>query len=123
MIPDHDLEALQSFNSHGHITLSAYLRLDTPKYRDSAPSEFKNQMRTRLEECNPNPECREALKEDQEIVDLYLRTNGHRHHAGLAIFSCAAAFFWRAYPLSMPIPTQITVGPEFNLEPLLRVAA
>jgi hypothetical protein len=123
LIPDRDLKTLQSFNSHGRITLSAYLRLDTPKYRDSALREFKSQMISRLEECKPNPECREALKEDQEIVDLYLRTNGHRQHAGLAIFSCAAELFWRAYPLSIPIPTQITVGPKFNLEPLLRAVA
>jgi hypothetical protein len=28
--------------------------------------------------------------------------------------------FWRAYPLSTPIPTQVTVGPGFNIEPLTR---
>ncbi len=118
MIPDSDLEVLQSFDGHGSITLSAYLRLDTPQHRESAYNEFIQQMQVRLAECGSSPECREALKEDMEIVDLYLRTNGNRGQVGLAIFSCAAEFFWRVYPLAVPLPTQVSVGPRFNLEPL-----
>jgi hypothetical protein len=120
LIPDSDLAALQSFDSHGCITVSVYLQLDTPKRRDSAYDEFLQQMQLCLAECDPQPECRQAIKEDMEIVGLYLRTNGHRHHAGLAIFSCAAELFWRAYPLSVPVPNQVAVGPKFNIEPLLR---
>ena len=56
-----------------------------------------------------------------EIVGLYLKTNGHRYPPGLAIFSCAAELFWRAYPLPVAVPTQVTVGPKFDLEPLLRI--
>jgi hypothetical protein len=118
LIPDRDLAALQSFDSHGNITLSAYLRLDTPDRRRSAYDDFARKMRVHLDECGSRPECREAIKEDMEIVNLYLKTNGHRHYSGLAIFSCAAAFFWRAYPLESPIPTHVTVGPSFDLEPL-----
>ncbi len=120
MIPDNDLEMLQSFKSHGGITLSAYLCLDTPHRRASAYDEFRQQVQVRLNECGPQPDCREAIKEDMEIVKLYLQTNGHRRHAGLAIFSCAAELFWRAYPLLVPVPTEITVGPGFNVEPLRR---
>ena len=122
MIPDSDLATLQSFNSRGHITLSAYLQLDTPQHRDSALDEFLQQIGARLAECDPQPECKEAIKEDMEIVSLYLKTNGHRRHAGLAIFSCAAELFWRAYPLSIAVPTQIMVGPAFNLEPLQQLS-
>jgi hypothetical protein len=118
LIPDRDLAALQSFDSHGNTTLSAYLRLDTPERRESAHDDFARKMRVHLDECGSKPECREAIKEDMEIVNLYLRTNGHRQNSGLAIFSCAAALFWRAYPLESPVPTQVTVGPRFDLEPL-----
>jgi len=118
LIPASDLEVLRSFDSRGRITLSAYLRLDSPQYRASAYDEFMKLMRTRLEECGSDRECREAIKEDMEIVGLYLRTNGRRH-PGLAIFSCAAELFWRAYPLESAIPTQVTVGPAFDIEPLL----
>jgi hypothetical protein len=118
LIPDSDLEALQSFSGHGSITLSAYLRLDTPERRESAYEEFVQQMKLRLEECNPKPECREALKEDMEIVGLYLRTNGHREYPGLAIFSCAAELFWRVYPLPVPLSTRVSVGPRFDVSPL-----
>jgi hypothetical protein len=118
LIPDSDLDALQSFNGHGSTTLSAYLRLDTPERRKSAYDEFVQLMKLRLEECGHAPECLEALKEDMEIVGLYLRTNGHRNYAGLAIFSCAAELFWRVYPLSEPLPNRVSVGPKFDIAPL-----
>jgi hypothetical protein len=118
LIPDNDLEMLRTFRSRGGITLSAYLRLDTPQRREAAHDDFVQEVLVRLDECNPQPECREAIKEDVEIVELYLQTNGHRCHPALALFSCAAELFWRAYPLSDPVPTQISVGPGFNLEPL-----
>ena len=118
MVPDRDLEILQRFDSRGHITLSAYLRLDSPDHRESAFDEFAQQMQAKLDECAPQTGCKEAIKEDMEIVELYLKTNGHREHAGLAIFSCAAELFWRAYPLARPIPTKVTVGPRFDVDPL-----
>lgn len=121
MIPDSDVEVLQSFNGHGHIALSAYLRLDTPERCEAAYDTFVRQMQARLEECGPQPECRDAIQEDMEIVGLYLKTNGQRHRPGLAIFSCAAELFWRAYPLPVPLPTQVTVGPTFDLVPLTQV--
>jgi hypothetical protein len=121
LIPDSDLEVLRSFDARGNITLTAYLRLDTPQHRESAYREFMQQIQTRLAECGPRPECREAIQEDVEIVGLYLKTNGHRRHAGVAIFSCAAELFWRAYPLPVAIPSHVTVGPRFDVEPLLQV--
>ena len=122
MIPENEMEVLRSFDGRGRITLSAYLRMDSPQSRDTAYKDFVEQMRTRLDECGPRPDCREAIQEDMEIVGLYLKTNGHRRHAGVAIFSCAAELFWRAYPLSMPIPSQVSVGPRFDLEPLMQAA-
>lgn len=120
MIPDSDLETLRSFNGRGHNALSVYLCLDTTEHRDAAYDTFAQQIQARLDECNPKPECRKAIKEDVEIVGLYLKTDGYRHRPGLVIFSCAAELFWRAYSLSLPLPTQVTVGPKFNLEPLMR---
>jgi hypothetical protein len=121
LIPANDLETLRSFNGHGRTLLSVYLRLDTPQHRESAYGDFLQQMQARLEECGPAVDCREVIKEDMEIVGLYLKTNGHRRHAGLAIFSCAAELFWRAYPLPVPIPTQVSVGSSFNLKPLAQL--
>lgn len=118
MIPDSDLKVLQSFSGNGSITLSAYLPLDTPEHRESAYAEFLQQMEARLEECAASQECRDALQEDMEIVALYLRTNGLRHHPGLAIFSCATELFWRVYPLPVPLPTRVSVGSRFDVEPL-----
>jgi hypothetical protein len=120
LISDSDLVLLQSFTGRGHIALSAYLRLDTPKLRDAAYDDFVRATQTCLDRCNLQAEYREAIKEDMEIVGLYLKTNGHRRHAGVAIFSCAAELFWRVYPLPVPLPPQVSVGPRFNLGPLMQ---
>jgi hypothetical protein len=122
LIPDRDLEILKSFNGHGNITLTAYLQLDTKEHREAAYSDFMRLAQKRLEECRPRPECQEAIREDMEIVGLYLKTNGHRGHPGLAIFSCAAELFWRAYSLPVPIPTHVSVGPRFDIGPLKEIA-
>jgi hypothetical protein len=120
LISDSDVETLQSFDGRGRIALSAYLRLDTPERCQAAYETFAQQMQARLEECGPQPECREAIKEDMDIVGLYLKANGRRQCPGLAIFSCAAELFWRAYPLPVALPTQVAVGPRFDLGPLMR---
>jgi hypothetical protein len=103
--------------------LTAYLNLNSPEHRESAYHDFISLAEQRLEECGQRPECREAIHEDMEIVGLYLKTNGHRHHAGLAIFSCANELFWRAYPLPRPVETAVTVGPRFEVEPLREIAS
>jgi hypothetical protein len=123
LIPENDLELLRSFDGRGNITLSAYLRLDTAKRRESAYDMFMQQIQVQMDECDTRPECRDALKEDMEIVGMYLQTNGHRRHPGLAIFSCASELFWRAYALPVSVPDHIAVGPRFDLEPLLAVAS
>jgi len=93
LIPDGDLEALKSFDSEGSLALSVYLPLDTPQSRESAHDEFVRQVEIQLAECQAQPDCRKAVREDIEIVSLYLKTNGHRRHTGLAIFSCAPSSF------------------------------
>lgn len=118
MIPEKELKILESFNGRGNVVLSAYLPLDTPEHRQSAYESFVELARQRLEECGSRPDCREAIREDIEIVGLYLKSNGHRHNPGLAIFSCATELFWRAYPLPRPVSPRVSVGPQFDLEPL-----
>lgn len=122
MIPDKEVKALESFNGRGNAVLSAYLPLDTIEHRQLAYENFLELAHRRLEECGSRADCREALGEDIEIVGLYLKGNGHRQNRGLAIFSCAAELFWRAYPLPVPVSTQVSVGPHFDLEPLKQVA-
>jgi hypothetical protein len=123
LISDKDLEVLESFRRDGQIMLTAYLGFDNLERRESAYQDFIKLAEKRLEECGHRAECREAIREDMEIVGLYLKTNGRRHHAGLAIFSCASELFWRAYPLPRPVETDVLVGPRFEVEPLREIAS
>jgi hypothetical protein len=80
-------------------------------------------MRVCLANPEPPPVPREIIQEDIEIVSLYINSNAYRCGAGLAIFSCASELFWRAYSLPLPVPSQVAVGPQFDIEPLLQVVA
>ncbi len=118
IIPAEELEALRRFQGDSHLAVSVYLNLDSPEQRQAAYEEFMRQMQIRLEECGARKDCREAVEEDIEIVRLYLKTNGQRRFRGVAIFSCAPEFFWRAYPLPVPVSTQVTIGRRLDLGPL-----
>jgi hypothetical protein len=122
VIPDKELKVLESFDGRGKVVLSAYLPLDTPEHRQLAYEDFLKLAHRRLAECGARVDCRDAIGEDIEIVGLYLKSNGHRKNRGLAIFSCAAELFWRAYPLPVPVSAQVSVGPHFDLDPLKQVA-
>lgn len=123
IIPAEELEALRRFQGDTHLAVSAYLNLDSPEQRQAAYEEFMRHMQKRLEECGARKDCQEAVEEDIEIVRLYLKTNGQRTFRGVAIFSCAPEYFWRAYPLPVPVSTQVTVGRQLNLGPLERALA
>ena len=123
MIASRDLELLESFDGNGDVLLTAYLQLDTPEHRRSAYGEFLELARARLDASEHRSEYRQALEEDIEIVGLYLKSNsqGTRRHPGLAIFSCAARLFWRAYPLPVALNNRVEVGRRFDVQPLKEI--
>jgi hypothetical protein len=123
IIPAEEWDALKRFQGDTHLVVSAYLNLDSAAQRRAAYAEFMRQMQVRLEDCGARQDCREAVQEDIEIVRLYLKTNGERRFRSVAIFSCAPEYFWRAYPLPVPVPTQVTVGRHLDLEPLEQTLA
>lgn len=123
MISKRDLEVLRTYRSRGHDLLSVYLRLDSAAGRQAAYEQFVQQLGVCLYNRELSPMCRETIQEDIEIVSLYLNSNANHWGAGLAIFSCAWDLFWRAYSLPVLVPSRIAVGPRFDIEPLLQVAA
>jgi hypothetical protein len=123
LISEGDLKLVRAYHNHGHNLLSVYLPLDTPARRQTACDEFARQVQACMDNGDPPPGCRESIQEDVDIVSLYLSTNANRCGAGLAIFSCAADLFWRAFSLPVPVATQVAVGSRFNTEPLLQVVA
>ncbi|MGD9049940.1 MAG: hypothetical protein PVF77_17945 [Anaerolineae bacterium] len=120
MISDSELDVLRAYDNPEHNRLSVYLRLDTPDRRQAAYEHFLQQVRLCLDSRDPRRMLREIIQEDIEITSQYINCNADRSGAGLAIFSCASDLFWRAYSLPIPIPSQVAVGPRFDIEPLLQ---
>ena len=123
MISNRELDVLRAYDDRGHSLLSVYLRLDTSARRRAARERFVQQVGVCLDNGDPPAVLRKIVQEDIDIASLYINCNAYRCGAGLAIFSCAPELFWRAYPLPVPVPTQVAVGPRFDIEPLLRVVA
>jgi hypothetical protein len=112
---------MRAFGDHGHHLLSVYLCLDTSARRQTACNEFVRQVQACLDNGHSPSVRRETIQEDIDIVCIYLKAHAHRCGAGLAIFSCAAELFWRTYWLPVAVPTQVSLGPEFDIKPLLQV--
>jgi len=114
VISEKELKTLKEFEGRDSLALSVYLQLDTPQKKRSAYETFRRQIAPHL---NGN-DTEATLREDLDLVKLYLQTNGGKRGAGLAIFSCAGRLFWRAYQLPVPVPDRVELGPRFDVQPL-----
>ncbi len=114
MISEKELQMLKEFDGRGSLALSVYLRLDTPEKRRRAYETFRRCIAPYLNGNGTDA----ALREDLDLIKVYLQTNGVKYAAGLAIFSCADRLFWRAYQLPVPVPDHVELGPTFNVQPL-----
>jgi len=114
VISEKELKTLKEFDGRDSLALSVYLRLDTPEKKRSAYETFRRQIAPHLHGNGTEA----ALREDLDLVKLYLQTNGGKRGVGLAIFSCAGRLFWRAYQLPVPVPDQVELGSTFDVQPL-----
>jgi len=115
-----EIQSLAQFNSRGNLALSVYLYLE-PASSASPAEQIEPLLQASLDRYAHDPERRRVLEEDIEMVRLYVRSNGNAQAGGLAIFSCSAEFFWRAYRLPRPVPTQVAVDAHFVTGPLVDV--
>jgi hypothetical protein len=113
-----ELQALKAFNAQSGLALSIYLDLDSAEKRVTAEETLRRLLHAQVRAMGIHGEAQETLQEDFEIIQLYLNTNGSRNARGLAIFSCANEFFWRAYPLPVPIGTHVHIAPHLDTEHL-----
>ncbi len=119
MIPSpEDFERLATFETDGRPAMTVYLDLTTSDKRESASKRFEAMAVQQLEKCGASRRCRKMLREDIDIIHMYLNNGCLPCGAGLAIFSCASCLFWRAFSLPVAVSNRVGIGPVFNLEPL-----
>lgn len=109
MIDQAQLEKLCSFESDGEKVISIYLDTDTAK--ESSES-IKLQLRGMLRDAHLQS------TKDAENIERYLDLSYDWSMPGLALFSCAAADFFQAYPTAVSFRNRLRLGPKPYIKPL-----
>jgi peptide subunit release factor 1 (eRF1) len=106
MLTDRDLQELLNYSSPEPM-LSVYLNTDPSEVSSDAQ---KLQLRKLLEEVNLSDDQTAIMKHFEQLRDAKGR--------GLAMFSCAAGGFFRAYPLAVTLRSRMFVGDHPYVKPL-----
>jgi len=112
-----ELGVLDRFDTDGRLALSLYLDVSTPERRATVLDRIRSEIRTVVPE---GPQL-DSLAEDLEMVRLFFSTSATRQVRYVAIFSCAAQLFWRAYPCDQTVDELIIVDSSFHTAPLRRL--
>jgi hypothetical protein len=114
-----DLQVLENYRCSEGLAVSVYLDLESLPNPDAANELLEEMAQAEKEKLGMDSETWASLREDLDIIRLYLKTNGNRNTPGVAIFCCAGEYFWRAYPLPTPVPTRMHIGPRLDTADLV----
>ncbi|HZU86211.1 MAG TPA: hypothetical protein VFF78_01935 [Anaerolineaceae bacterium] len=106
MLTENDLRELLDFSPSTPM-LSLYLNTEPSEGNADA---YKLRMRSMLKEV--------ILPEDVAAVERYFNHEYNWAGRAVAIFSCAAKNFFRAYPLALPVRDRISVTDRPGVQPL-----
>ncbi len=109
MIDERELRELAQVQIETPV-LSVYLDVDPTK---RTTEEYLLALRSMLKENQER-----ADPEDIAAVQRYFEYEYDWSGRGVILFSCAAADFWRAYPLAVPVASGVTVARRPYLSPL-----
>ena len=107
MLSDKAINELLDYKSDNPI-LSIYLNLV-----EKTPDAYKLTLRSMLKGIN--------MPDDEEAVTRYIEHEFSREGRSIAIFSCAADGYFRAYPLSVPVHSRIHIGSNPFVRPLVNI--
>ncbi|MCX7854755.1 MAG: hypothetical protein N2556_02045 [Anaerolineae bacterium] len=109
MIDETELRNLAQFQAERPI-LSVYLDVDPTRHTSE---EYLLSLRNMLKRAEG-----EAAPEDVQAVQRYFEHEYDWSGRGVAVFSCAAADFWRVYILPLPVASGVTVARRPYISPL-----
>ncbi|MBT3322771.1 MAG: hypothetical protein HN392_10855 [Anaerolineae bacterium] len=107
MLSDKAISELLDYKSD-HPILSIYLNI-----AEKAPDAYKLTLRSMLKGVD--------MPEDAEAITRYIEHEFSREGRSVAIFSCVAEKYFRAYPLSVPVHSRIHIGSNPYVRPLANI--
>jgi len=106
MLSETDLRELLSFST-SHLVLSVYLNTEPSEGNADA---HKLRLRNMLKDI--------YLPQDVSAIEQYFNLEYPWTGRAVALFSCAADGFFRAYPLAVPVHSLVHVGDRPSVKPL-----
>ncbi len=107
MLSDKAISELLDYKSDNPI-LSIYLNIV-----EKTPDAYKLTLRSMLKGID--------MPDDEEAVIRYIEHEFSREGRSLALFSCAADDYFRAYPLSVPVHSRVHIGSNPYVRPLANI--
>lgn len=112
MLQNIDLRELSEMTGNGRDFVSAYFcgreGLDTLKSREREIEALLADNDTELESFRLSMQAIRKVLEEESVASA----------EGVCMFACAMTDFVRGYPISMPVPTELHVGPSPYIRPL-----
>jgi peptide chain release factor subunit 1 len=106
MLTDRNLQELLEFSPE-HQVLSVYLNVDPTQ---GSADTYKLKLRSMLKEVD--------LPQDVQRLERYFDHEYDWSGRSVALFSCAAEGFFRAFPLAMPVRSRVRVSNRAHVKPL-----
>ncbi len=106
MLTESDQKELLEFTATSPV-LSVYLNTDPSAGNADA---YRLRLRNMMKEVK--------LPQDIEAIERYFNTEYNWSGRGVAVFSCAAQGFFRAYPLAVPVRDMISASDRPTIKPL-----
>jgi peptide subunit release factor 1 (eRF1) len=113
MFSRRDLQELAEYKGTGKPVLSLYLNVDPSQH---TTDEYKLTLRRLLHDAGE-----QAAGEDVAAIERFFDLEYDWSGRGVAVLSCAADKFWRAFPLAVPVADHVFVGPKPYLTPLAKL--
>lgn len=112
MFTEENLDELLAFEAEEAEVVSLYLNADVG---ENPAETIKLQVRGLLRNVP------DELEEDSNRIEEYFELEHDWHKAGVAVFSCVAEEFFRAYQVAVPFRNRVRVARKPYLKPLLHL--
>lgn len=111
MFDQKDVRELAAFHADGATVLSLYLSTDPSRHiKDEAKLSLRGMLKQAV--------ALGADPSDADRMERFVDLEYDWQAKGLAMFSCRAGDFWRAYPLSVPVRNHVFVADRPYVKPL-----
>jgi peptide chain release factor subunit 1 len=118
-----DIDGLSRLSTETWRLISLYLRVDKERIDEDYAIRLKNLLRDAADTLGDrfDHEQTEAILADLERIREFFQDSGDRYGRGVALFVGSRAGIWRVYEIPRDIESQISIGFEAQIAPLIRL--